>query len=81
MQVVPYGYRLVESGEISKKGRILHKFEIDEEKAEIVKTIYDYAYFQMLGPYQIARLLNADTQLKILLLKNAKFLQLYFLIH
>lgn len=61
---VPYGYRLVESGEISKKGRILHKFEIDEEKAEIVKTIYDYAYFQMLGPYQIARLLNADTQLK-----------------
>lgn len=38
---VPYGYKKVKSGEISKKGRELYKLEVEPEEAEIVKLIFE----------------------------------------
>lgn len=59
----PYGYELVLSGEISNHGRALHKLVINEEQAEIVKLIYDYAVNYQYGSFKIAGILN-ETHIK-----------------
>ena len=56
----PYGYQLVYSGEISNHGRQLHKLEIVEEKAEVVRKIYNLAVYQGYGADRIAKALNEE---------------------
>lgn len=56
----PYGYRLVYSGEISNHGRQLHKLEIVEEKAEVVRKIFSLAVYQGYGADRIAKALNEE---------------------
>lgn len=54
----PYGYNLVESGEISKHKRLLLKLVIDPERAEVVKYIYHLSYDKEYGSAKIATVLN-----------------------
>jgi len=56
----PYGYELVFSGEISKHGRALKKLQIVEEKADIVKYIYNLSLTKEYGSYKIAEVLNSN---------------------
>ncbi|GMK39118.1 serine recombinase [Paenibacillus sp. CCS19] len=55
---VPYGYTIVESGEISNRGRVLHKVVIEPDAAEIVKMMYDLVDQEGYGQYRISKLLN-----------------------
>ena len=54
----PYGYELVFSGEISKHGRALKKLQIVEERAEIVRYIYNLSLNTEYGSSKIAKTLN-----------------------
>ena len=56
----PYGYELYLSGEISKHGRALHALRIHPEKAEILKYIFNLAYYKEFGSSKIAQVLNKD---------------------
>ena len=56
----PLGYDLVYSGEISNHGRALKKLVINEEKAEIVRKIFDYAVNYGYGAFKIAKVLNEN---------------------
>lgn len=56
----PYGYDLVYSGEVSNKGRALKKLKINEEQAEIVRKIFEYAVNYGYGAFKIARTLNEE---------------------
>lgn len=60
----PYGYELVESGEISKHGRVLHTLSIIPEQAEVVKYIYNLSLNKEYGSSKIARILNEDERFK-----------------
>ena len=54
----PYGYKLVKSDIINKKGKELLKLEIDEEKSKIVKEIFRLTYEELMGGLRIANHLN-----------------------
>lgn len=56
----PYGYKLVDSGIISNKGRMLKKLVIIEEQAEIVRKIYSLAIHKGYGYEKIAKYLNKE---------------------
>lgn len=56
--IVPYGYNLVQTDKKGLHNRLLHDIVIDEEKAEIVREIFDMATIQMYGSYKIAKILN-----------------------
>lgn len=58
----PYGYKLVESGEISKHKRLLLKLVIDPERAEVVKYIYNLSFDKEYGSAKIATVLNKDVK-------------------
>lgn len=55
---VPYGYKIVKSGEIGKRGRELYKLEIEPEEAEIVSLIYDKTIKEGYGSHRLATFLN-----------------------
>lgn len=56
----PFGYELVHTGEISNHGRLLKRPAIVEEKAEIVRRIYNLAVYQGMGYDKISKTLNAE---------------------
>lgn len=56
----PLGYDLIYSGAISNHGRALKKLVINEEQAEIVKQIFDYAINYGYGAFKIAKVLNEE---------------------
>lgn len=56
----PFGYQLVDSGEISNHGRLLKKLVIVEKNAEIVRKIYRLAVYQGYGYEKIANQLNEE---------------------
>ena len=56
----PYGYELVFSGDISKHGRALKKLQIIEERADVVRYIYDLSITKEYGSYKIAEILNSN---------------------
>lgn len=56
----PFGYQLVNSGEISNHGRLLKKLVIIEKNAEIVRKIYRLAIYQGYGYQKIANKLNEE---------------------
>jgi len=55
---VPYGYKLIDTGHISRKGRAIRKLVVDEEKSEIVKMVFDKTAYDGTGPYCMASWLN-----------------------
>lgn len=59
--VPPYGYKLIKSGVINKKGKEISKLAIDEEESKVVRLVYDLAYEQGYGGYRIAKYLNENT--------------------
>jgi DNA invertase Pin-like site-specific DNA recombinase len=56
--IAPYGYKLIPSGVISNKGRLLKKPVIDESEAEIVRLVYKLATENGYGGQRIAAYLN-----------------------
>lgn len=56
----PFGYALIPTDEINAKGRIVHKLQIIEKDAEVVKKIFNYAVNQGLGYQRIANALEAE---------------------
>lgn len=55
---VPYGYRLEHLGRINNKHRMLYDVVIDEEKAEIVRSIFRMLCDEGMGTTRIANRLN-----------------------
>ena len=53
----PYGYRLVDSGEI-KNGRLLKKLEVVPVEAEIIRSIFHKTTVEGLGSHIVAESLN-----------------------
>ena len=56
--VAPFGYRLVKSGIINKKGRELMTLEIEPREANLVKTVFNLSVKEGYGSYIMAEYLN-----------------------
>ena len=56
----PFGYELVPTDEINAKGRIVHKLQIVEKDAEVVRKIYNYAVNQGMGYQRISNALREE---------------------
>ncbi len=56
----PFGYRLEYSGKISSHGRVLKHLVVDEDKAPVVRKIFDYAAARDYGAMKIAKTLNEE---------------------
>lgn len=55
---VKYGYHLVDSGHINRKGHKIRKYEIDPEESEIVCMIDDMTIHKGYGSWRMADFLN-----------------------
>lgn len=66
----PFGYKTVNSGEFSKKGRELKKLEIVPREAEIVKLVFEKTTQEGIGSYVMAEIVN---KMGITTHKGAKF--------
>ncbi len=58
----PYGYRLEESGELSKHKRLLKKLAVHSDESEIVKYIYSLSLNMEFGSVKIAKILNENEE-------------------
>ena len=56
--VAPFGYKLIKSGEINKKGKELMDIVIDDDEAPIVKKIFEMTVKEGYGSYRMADYLN-----------------------
>ena len=56
--VAPFGYKLIKSGEINKKGKELMDIVIDDDEAPIVKMIFNMTIKEGYGSYRMADYLN-----------------------
>ena len=56
---VPFGYKLIDTGECNRKGRMIRKLVIDEAEAEVVKEIFDRTVRLGYGSHRIAEWLNS----------------------
>ena len=54
----PYGYKLVKSGNVNKKGRELMEIVIDDTEAEIVKMVFEMTVKEGYGSYRMSDYLN-----------------------
>jgi site-specific DNA recombinase len=59
----PYGYRRIPTGEITKRGRVVTKLEIDPEQAKVVRLIFDLSIKDRFGGHKIAQYLNENRYL------------------
>ena len=66
----PFGYRLVNSGIVNKKGKELLKLEQDPSEVDIVRTIFEKSVKDGLGSYKMAEYIN---ERKILTHNGSKF--------
>ncbi len=60
----PYGYRLENSGELSKHGRLLKTLVICPDEAEIVQYMYRLSLNMEFGSVKIAKILNENEKLR-----------------
>ena len=67
---VPFGYKLVRSGEINKRGKELLTLEIEPYEAQVVKTIFEKTVVEGYGSYVMAQYVNDK---KIRTHKGSKF--------
>lgn len=56
---VPYGYKKVKSGDVSKKGQDLYKLAIEPEETEIVSLIFKKTIKKGYGLHRLAEFLNS----------------------
>lgn len=56
--VAPFGYKLVKSGQINKKGKELMDIIIDDDEAPIVRKIFNMTIKEGYGSYRMADYLN-----------------------
>lgn len=66
----PFGYKLVKSGVINKKGKELLKLEQEPSEVQIVKIIFEKSVMDGLGSYKMAEYIN---ERNILTHNGAKF--------
>ena len=66
----PFGYKLVKSGQVNKKGKELMTLEVEPNEADIVKTIFDKTVAEGAGTYVLAQYLN---ERKVTTHKGSKF--------
>ena len=57
--VAPFGYKLIKSGEINKKGKELMDIVVDDDEAPIVKKIFEMTVNEGYGSYRMADYLNS----------------------
>lgn len=57
--VAPFGYKLIKSGEINKKGKELMDIVVDDDEAPIVKKIFEMTVKEGYGSYRMADFLNS----------------------
>jgi len=55
----PYGYKLVKSGSVNKKGKELMKLAIDEEQSKTIRMIFDLVFSSGYGANRIVKHLNS----------------------
>lgn len=55
----PYGYKFVKSGRLNKKKQPVNDLAINEEEAQIVRQVFEWAELWGYGGQRIANLLNA----------------------
>lgn len=56
---IPFGYKLVLSGNQNKRGRELKDLAIEKEEAKIVRFIFEKTLKEGIGSYQLAELINS----------------------
>jgi DNA invertase Pin-like site-specific DNA recombinase len=56
--VCPYGYEFVKSSRLNKKKQAVNDLAVNDEEAQIVKQIFEWAQFAGYGAQRIANLLN-----------------------
>ena len=66
----PFGYKLVKSGQVNKKGKELMTLEVEPNEAVIVKYIFDKTVTEGAGTFMLAQSLNDR---KITTHKGSKF--------
>ena len=66
----PFGYKLVKSGQVNKKGKELMTLEIEPKEAKWVKTVFEKTVIEGYGSYVMAQYLN---ERKVTTHKGAKF--------
>lgn len=52
--VIPYGYRLIETGRKNNRGHCIHNLEVIPEEAEVIRIIFDYYIRYGYGSRKIA---------------------------
>ena len=57
--VAPFGYKLIKSGEINKKGKELMDIVVDDDEAPIVKKIFEMTVKEGYGSDRMADYLNS----------------------
>lgn len=57
--VAPFGYKLIKSGEVNKKGKELMDIVVDDDEAPIVKKIFEMTVKEGYGSYRMADFLNS----------------------
>ena len=55
---VPYGYQLVDTGRVNKKGRVIHDLEIDPITSEWVRDVFSKTVNEGYGSFRCASYLN-----------------------
>lgn len=54
----PFGYKLVKSGQVNKKGKELMTLEVEPKEARIVQTIFEKTISEGAGTYMLAQYVN-----------------------
>ena len=57
--VAPFGYKLIKSGEVNKRGKELMDIVINDDEAPIVRKIFDMTIKEGYGSYRMAEYLNS----------------------
>ena len=66
----PFGYKLVKSGQVNKRGKELMTLEVEPKEAKLVKTIFEKTVSEGAGTYVMAQYVNDR---KIRTHKGSKF--------
>ena len=54
----PFGYKLVKSGQVNKKGKELMTLEVEPKEAKIVQTIFEKTVSEGAGTFKLAQYVN-----------------------
>ena len=57
-RIPPYGYKVVPTGEIDRKGHVKHDMVKVEEEAEVVREVFEKTIREGYGSYRLAQYLN-----------------------